>query len=246
MVPFIYVVSPMLHLVGSLSWSNLAKVISDTQFERALLTSFMSACISTVAALLFGIPAAFYLARKKFFGKTLLEAVLLLPLVLPPVVGGIGLLSVFGPNTLVGSRLASGGLELTNSMVGVILAQLYITSPFIILSAKAGFEEIPSELKEAAQTQGAGTWHVFWSICVPLAKSAIISGALLTFARAIGEFGATMIMAYHPYTLPVDIWVQFTSGGLNEIEPIAGVVIGITALVTLGGAFLRRVIRVVK
>lgn len=240
-VPFIYLVSPIAHVLGNLSWAQVNGVFADPEFKAAFATSFISACISTTLALLFGIPTAFFLAGRQFFGKTLLEAVLLLPLVLPPVVGGIGLLSIYGPRTAVGSVFAAIGVPLTNSFIGVILAQVFITSPFIILTAKSGFEEIPGELKEAAAMQGVGTWHIFWYICIPLAKSAIMSGALLTFARAVGEFGATMMMAYHPYTLPVDIWVQFTSGGLTDIEPISGVIIGIVVVVTICGTFFRTV-----
>jgi len=113
------------------------------------------------------------------------------------------------------------------------LAQSYITSPFMILTAKAGFEEIPRELQEVTKTLGGGLWHIFWYVSVPLARSAILSGMVLTFARAVGEFGATMIMAYHPYTLPVEIWVQFTSGGITSILPIAAVGTMFALLMTL-------------
>ena len=118
-----------------------------------------------------------------------------------------------------------------------MLAQAFITSPFLIFSAKVGFEEIPKELGESTRILG-GTWtDQFIYVTLPLARQAILTGALLTFTRALGEFGATMIMAYHPYTVPVDIWVEFTSGGLGQITPIASIIVVIALFVAALSSF---------
>lgn len=232
-LPILYIIFPLAHTFWGASGSQLAATLTSPEFLQAVLVSLSAGLITTVGALIFGVPTAYVLALWSFPGKRLVEAILLIPLLLPPVVGGIGQLASYGPETALGAWFSVHGVSLTNSLIGVVLAQSYITAPFMILAAKAGFEEVPQELREATMTLGGGIWHVFWYVSVPLAKGAILSGVLLTFARAIGEFGATMIVAYHPYTLPVEIWVQFTSGGLSQIVPIAIVVTVFALLVGL-------------
>lgn len=240
LMPFIYIAAPLLHMFASVKGTDIVASLSNQEMIRALGTSVLSAAITTLLALLFGLPTAFLLALKRFPGRRLLEALLLLPMLLPPVVGGIGQLNLYGPNTGIGALFAGHGIALTNSVVGIVLAQTYITSPFMILAAQAGFEEIPKELHEATRVLGGGMWNIFWNVSLPLTRAAIGAGVLLTFARAIGEFGATMIMSYHPYTLPVDIWVQFTSGGMNQIIPIAILVAVFALLVALTSSLGRR------
>ncbi|MCL6452380.1 MAG: ABC transporter permease [Alicyclobacillus sp.] len=232
-VPLLYTAVPLVHLFTGLRWPQLQAAATDREVQAALATSVGAALITTASALVFGVPTAYLLASRRFFGKRVVEAVLLLPLLLPPVVGGIGELYLYGPESAFGGWLAGRGLPLTNSFAGVVLAQLYITCPFLILAARAGFEEVPSELREATHTLGGGAWHVFWYVSLPLARRAIAAGALLTFARAMGEFGATMMMAYHPYTVPVDLWVQFTAGGMSEIVPLAALVTLLAVVVAL-------------
>lgn len=243
-LPLLYIVVPLFHMLSAVSWQQLISTLLNSEVDQSIGVSLLAATITTLASLVFGLPIAFLLSLRNFAGKRLIKAFLILPLVLPPVVGGIAQLFLYGPEAVIGNWFAGHGIMLTNSVIGVVLAQTYITSPFMILSAKAGFEEIPQELKEVTRTLGGGLWHIFWYVCVPLARSAILSGAVLTFARAIGEFGATMIMAYHPYTLPVDIWVQFISDGFQEILPIAAIITACAIVVMVVGSLLvRKLIR---
>ncbi len=232
-VPLLYILAPLVHMMGSLSPSQLLAAIQNPEITGAISTSVSSAFFTTLLGVVFGLPTAFWLAQKKSWLRRLAESVLVLPLVLPPVVGGIGQLFLYGPETWIGTWLGHFQISLVNSVGGIILAQTYITSPFLILAAKAGFEEVPKELKEATHILGGGVWHVFYYVSLPLSRAAIISGILLTFARAIGEFGATMIMSYHPYTVPVDIWVQFISGGFSNILPMAALMILLAVLASL-------------
>lgn len=230
-VPFLYIGVPLLHLLWQTTGEGMGNLTSNRDLLSAFGTSVLSATLTTLFALVFGLPAAFFLATKDFFGKRLVEVLLLLPLVMPPIVGGIAQMDLYGPQTWIGGWFMTHGLNLTNSLAGVVLAQAFITSPFLIFSAKVGFEEIPKELGESTRILG-GTWtDQFIFVTLPLARQAILTGALLTFTRALGEFGATMIMAYHPYTVPVDIWVEFTSGGLEQIIPIASVIVLLALLV---------------
>lgn len=243
LVPILYVVMPLIHLISTTSTTQVVSILRDGEFLRALSVTLLSATISTCLSILCGLPAAFFLSRGKFFGKSLLEALLLFPLVLPPIVGGIGLLAWLGPYSTIGGFFSGHGLTLSNSVLGVVLAQLYITSPFVIISAKSGFDEIPSEYYEAVQIAGGGIWDLFWHISLPLSLRSVAAGAALTFARAFGEFGATMMMAYHPYTVPVDIWVQFSSGGLGSITPIAAFIVVVGLIIMLIGGIIRWIYR---
>lgn len=220
-IPILYVCAPLVHLLGETHTQSVLTLWTDDEFRTSLTTSLFSACLTTVLAIFFGLPAAYVLSNFRFPGKRLCEAVLLLPLVLPPIVGGIAQLNLYGPNTMVGSLLAAHGIHLTDSFFGIVLAQSFVTSPFLIFAAKSGFDGVPTELLEATKLFGGGVWTQFLRVSIPLSASAIWVGITLTFARSIGEFGATMMMAYHPYTVPVDIWVEFTSGGLAAILPIA-------------------------
>ncbi|WP_051343851.1 ABC transporter permease [Alicyclobacillus herbarius] len=233
LLPFVYIAAPLLHMFTTLSPAEIEAELTNLEFIRSAAASVLAALLTTAVASVFGLPSAFLLSLRPFFGRRLLEALLLLPLLLPPVVGGIGQLFLYGPMTPVGAWFGAHGVPLTNSVLGVFLAQSYITSPYLILTAKAGFEDVPPELAEVTRTLGGGLWDVFWHISLPLARPAIFSGMLLTFARAIGEFGATMIIAYHPYTLPVEVWVQFTSGGLAAVVPIAALVTAFALVVGL-------------
>lgn len=230
-VPFAYIATPLIRLFAQTQWTGVGALATDPQFLAAVATSLGSAVLTTGLSLLFGLPAAFALSLRSFPGKRLLEAALFLPLLLPPIVGGIAQLNLYGPNTGTGGWFLAHGIPLTNSLLGITLAQSFVTSPFLILSAKAGMEDIPAELDEAARVLGVSLWDRFLHVAVPLSRDAILTGAALTFARSIGEFGATMIMAYHPYTIPVDLWVQFNIGGLPAILPMA-------ALLALIGLFI--------
>lgn len=232
-VPLLFVAVPLVRLLSATHPGDLLQLLQNPDFTSALGTSLIGASLTTVCALIFGLPLAFLLASYRFPGRQIIEALLLIPLVLPPLVGGIAELQTYGPETLLGQWFGGLGMPLTDSLTGVVLAQAFITSPFMILAARAGFAEIPYELIEATRILGGSLWTQFWSVSIPLARQAIGVGILLTFARAFGEFGATMIMAYHPHTVPVQIWVTFTSGGLSQIISIAALLLLISLLIVL-------------
>jgi molybdate/tungstate transport system permease protein len=151
-----------------------------------------------------------------------------LPLVLPPVVSGMLLLTVIGPSGLGGLT----DLALTRSLLGVVAAQTFVASPFFVVTAKAAFDGIDDRLEEASRSLGRDWVGTMRSVTIPLAKPGLLAGLVLTFARAMGEFGATMMLAYYPRTLPVQIWASFISDGLDAALPVAVVLLGV-ALGTL-------------
>nr|WP_310908435.1 ABC transporter permease subunit [Natrinema sp. 1APR25-10V2] len=198
-------------------------------------TSLLSASISTVVATLFGLPLAYWLARTDGAVTKVVLAVVVLPLVLPPTVGGIVLLTVFGPGSLLGEAAIAAGFPLTRSLAGVVLAQTFVASPFVVVTAKAAFESVDQTLEYASRSMGKSRLTTARHVTLPLAGPGILAGVTLAFARAIGEFGATMMMAYYPRTMPVQIWVAFIELGLDNAYPVAIllVVIAVVALTVL-------------
>jgi molybdate transport system ATP-binding protein/molybdate transport system permease protein len=177
----------------------------------ALVTSLLTASISTAVIALLGVPLAYLLARARRPGARALEALLALPLALPPLMSGLLLLYVLGPHTAAG-RLFDG--QLTETRAGIVLAQTFVAAPFLLISARAAFAELDPALEDVAATLGLGRLARFARVAVPGAVVGISAGLLLSWLRAFGEFGATVIVAYHPYSLPVFTFVQFDATGV--------------------------------
>lgn len=215
----IYLVFPF---VSFFAWSGDVALegILEPTFLDAVKYSLLTAPVSTAFATTFGVPLAYVLARSTFPGKILVDSIVVLPLVMPPVVGGVMLLSGFGQFTPIGSAAAALNVPLTDSLVGVVLAQTFVASPFVIITARSGFAAIDDEIEHAARSLGKGPIETFRLVSLPLARESILAGVVLTFARAVGEFGATMMVAYHPRTMPTEIWVTFVSHGIGATAPL--------------------------
>lgn len=209
----IFLVLPLLALFLRLDfsqlWSNLTSEVVTQALTLSLLTS-TTATLLTVAA---GTPLAMLLARRQFRGHNVIDTLVDLPMVLPPAVAGIALLMVFGRRGLLGPWLESLGLSIVFTPVAVVLAQLFVASPFFVRSAAAGFAEIDRELEQAAALDGASRLGVFRYITAALAWPALVGGAVMTWARAVGEFGATIIFAGNfpgrTQTMPLAIYLGF-------------------------------------
>jgi len=217
----VYLIGPLVYFFFVLQWPIVPAALSDPEALQALSTSLISATAATILMGLFGIPLGYLLARYSFPGRNLLNIAIYLPLVFPPVVSGILLLVLYGPYGLIGGPLTAAGLEVDDTTVGIILAQIFVAAPFVIVSARSAFEAIDPKLEQVAATLGKGRWSLFWHVSLPLARGGIISGLILAWMRALGEFGATVVMAYHPYTLPVYTYVQLTGIGVPQTLPLA-------------------------
>lgn len=227
-------------IISFFSWTGGADIaaMTDQAVLEAVKASLLTAPISTAIATVFGVPLAYVLARASFPGKILVDALVVLPLVMPPVVGGVMLLTAFGKFTLLGSIGAALHLPLTDSYVGIVLAQTFVASPFVIITSRSGFAGIDRNIEHAARSLGKGPIETFRLVSLPLARSSILAGVVLTFARAMGEFGATMMTAYHPETMPTQIWVAFVSHGIEATAPLVVILLGIGFSVVLGLQFL--------
>nr|WP_245742084.1 ABC transporter permease [Natrinema salaciae] len=207
--------------------------LADPTVRDAIATSLVTAPVSTAVATVFGVPLAYVLSRASFRGKRLVEALVLLPLVVPPIVGGVMLLTVVGRYTPIGAAAAALGVPLTDSRAGVVLAQTFVAAPFLVVTARAGFDGVDPRLEEAARTMGYGRLRTVRLVSLPLARNAIAAGIVLTFVRAIGEFGATMMVAYAPRTMPTQIRVSFIARGIDAIVPIALALLAVAVIVVV-------------
>lgn len=182
----------------------------------ALLLSFSSTIVSLALVVTLGTPLAFLLARTSFPGKALAEALVDLPIVLPPSVAGLALLFAFGRNGIAGAALEVAGLTVPFTTLAVIVAQVFVASPFYIRAARAGFLSVAPEVEEAARVDGASENAVLGRITLPLASPAIAAGLVLAWARALGEFGATILFAGNiegrTQTLPLLVYSEFQEG----------------------------------
>jgi molybdate/tungstate transport system permease protein len=226
-----YLLVPLLSFFAFLPWQQLPASFSDPNALGSLLTSVTSATISTCCIGFFGIPLAYILARFSFPGKGLISLIIYLPLVFPPVVSGILLILLYGPYGPIGEPFTNMGWELDDSLAGIIIAQIFVSAPFLVVAARSAFESIDPTLEKVGMTLGKSRWSVFWMISLPLAWRGILAGLILAWVRALGEFGATIVMAYHPYTLPVYVYVQLSGIGVPGALPLALLSLGVSVLV---------------
>ena len=203
---------PFVGLAVQVPLRELPALLSGEVALEALRLSLASSTLATLVSLLLGLPLAYLLARHDFPGRRLLRGVVLLPLVLPPVVGGAALLFALGRRGLVGAQLeAATGIVLPFSFAGVVLAVTFISMPFLVVTVEGALRGLDGRHEAAAATLGAGRWTVLWRVTLPLVRPSLVAGLALTWARAIGEFGATLTfagsLAGRTRTLPLAIFV---------------------------------------
>jgi molybdate/tungstate transport system permease protein len=185
---------------------------------------------------------AWWLARHDFRGKFLVELLILLPLLTPPLAMGLLLSMSYGPYSWLGQPLGKLGLSLTNTPESFLLAQIYGSAPYFIVAARSAFEGVPRELEQISLTLGQSPWRTFWRITVPLAGLGLGAGVALAWVRALGEFGIVLIVAYYPQGIPVKLWVNLQDTGLPAVYPLLWLffVIGLPLPLILGALSRRR------
>ena len=186
---------PLLGLLVRAPWGRLTDTLSDPTVLAALRVSLISATGALVICLVAGVPLAWLLARVDFPGRALLRGMVLVPMVLPPVVGGVALLLAFGPRGVLGGLLADLGITLPFTTAATVLAAAYVSLPFLVLSVEGALQGADTRLDDVAATLGGSPWHVFRTVTLPIVGPAVVSGATLAWARALGEFGATITFA---------------------------------------------------
>ena len=208
-----FLIIPCISLLHRLASIDVLDSLAGRQIEQAIALSGVTTGITTIIAIIAGTPVAYLLARRDFAGKSIIDTFIDLPILIPPSVAGIALLLAFGRRGLIGGYLSELGVEIPFTQSAVILAQLFVAAPFYIKSAQIGLSSIDPELEEAAEIDGASSWMRFRLITAPLAMQAFAGGAIMTWARALGEFGATIIFAGNfpgrTQTMPLAIYMGF-------------------------------------
>ena len=221
----VFIVLPLVAILARVQWSQFWELITSESSIAALWLSLKTAAAATVLCVLLGTPMALVLARAKFPGLQLARSLVLLPLVLPPVVGGIALLYTFGRQGLLGSTLDLLGLRISFTTTAVVLAQTFVALPFLVLSLEGSLRTAGRRYESVAATLGANPTTVLRRVTIPLVLPGLISGAVLSFARALGEFGATLTFAGSlqgvTRTLPLEIYLQ------RESDPDAAVALSL-------------------
>ena len=238
---FCFLAAPLAGLALNVSAADLMRTYGEPQTRDAVLTSLFTATASTVCIGVLGVPLAYLLARFHFPGRALVNVLVFLPLVLPPVSAGILLLTLYGPYGTIGRLLSPHGIDVADTASGIVLAQVFVSAPFVIVASRSAFERIDPEYEEAAAIMGASVWQTFRHVALPMARGPISAGLTLGWMRALGEFGATVILAYHPYSLPVLNYVNLTSTGLSAALPLALLALMIAAAALLALLFLEQV-----
>lgn len=206
--------------------------------RQALRLTAITSCLSLLLVTALGTPLAFILARRRFRGSRLLDALIDLPMILPPAVAGIALLMAFGRRGLVGEPLDRIGITVGFSGVAVVIAQTFVSAPFYVRTARAGFARIDAALEESAADLGASPGAVLRTVTLPLAAPSLAAGAALAWARAVGEFGATILFAGNlpgrTQTMSLAIYGRYEAGDLDTALILAAILLGASLAVLLG------------
>ena len=218
----LFILFPIIRSVLAQTPSILIEEATDKGVQEAIFNSISLAVIAATLAAFFGVPLAYVLARKNFFGKSLIESIVDLPLAIPHTVAGILLLFVFGRYGMVGALTENlFNIRFVGTKLGVVVAMLFVSLPFMVNSAREGFESVDVKLERVASTLGATPFEVFRRVSLPLAIRGVLTGWILTWARAISEFGAVIILAYHPMTAPIKVYDVFTQLDLRHSSAVA-------------------------
>src|ERR671918_395511 len=217
-----YIIYPLATILTRAEPRNILESLTRPELWDAFVLSLTSATISTLLLALFGVPFAYLLARyTNLRGRFVLRVIVILPLVLPPLASGALLLGVFGPNSPLTQYFPD--VEFTQSVLGVILAQIYVASPFMILASQAAFESVDESYEKISRSLGKHRLETFFRISIPLAKTGIIIGVIMSWVRSAGELGATMMMAYNPHTISIQIFEDNAIGGLRQA--VSGIIL---------------------
>jgi molybdate transport system permease protein len=240
----LFLVLPLVGLVlRAVNFGNVLLALRLPIVAEALKVSVLTTLVVLVLSVVFGSPLALLLARRRFPGKVLLDTLVDLPIVLPPAVAGLALLLTFGRNGPFGPSLSAVGVQLPFTTAAVVLASMFVAAPFYVRAARSGFQVVPPELEEASRLEGASEWQVFRYVTVPIAAPALFGGAVLCWARALGEFGATIMFAGNltgrTQTMPLAIYAALETN-LDAAVALSVLLLAVSfVLLMLARAWLR-------
>lgn len=232
----LFIVLPLAGTLLGTTPEQFLLALTDPEVLRSVSLTFGAAAAATGLAVLTGVPLAYLLARRRFCGKRLIEALVNLPIVIPHTAAGVALLLVFGRRGLLGQWLTPLGVTFTDNFGGIVVGMLFVSLPFLVNMSREAFALADEELERVALIDGASAWGAFWHVALPLAWRGVLGGAVMMWARGISEFGAVVILAYHPKIVPVLVYERFNGFGLDAAQPVATLLIVVAIAVFI---FLR-------
>ena len=221
----LFLVAPLVGLVGAGGASGVRQLVIDPELRGALALTLLTATTATMAAVLGATPGAYLLARRRFSGRTIIIAILDLPLIVPHPVAGIALLLVLGRASPLGSALLGAGLRITGSVFGIVCAMVFVAAPLYVGGAREAFTRIDRRYESVARTLGDSAWAAFRRITLPLSFRGLTAAAIVMWARAVSEFGAIVVLTYNPKVASVLSYERFTTLGLSGALPVAAVLV---------------------
>jgi len=228
----LFIVIPLVGLFSGVGWAKLYEAFLDSEIMSSVWLTMKVSFLGTCLILLTGLPLAYLVARYNFKGKSIIESIIDIPIMIPHTAAGIALLMAFNHGVM--ARIFKGlGIQFIDTEAGIMIAMMFLSSPFLINGAKEGFKNVDLKLENVARTLGAGRFSVFFRVVLPNAKKDIINGMLMMWSRGLGEFGAVVIIAYHPMVAPVMIYDRFNSYGLSYSAPVAAVMIAVSLVTFL-------------
>lgn len=218
----LFIILPILNLLFTTDPSKVASTALDPVVQTALAITLSAALAATLIALLFGVPLAYLLARESFTGKAIVEAIIDMPVVIPHTIAGIALLFIFGRGGVLGAPIkAHFNLILSDTYWGIVLAMLFVGLPFLVNHCRDGFLKVDPKMEYVARSLGASWLGAFFRITIPLTWRALLSGAIMTWARAISEFGSVAIIAYYPKTINTLLFEWYNFFGYTYTKPLS-------------------------
>lgn len=217
----LFVIAPLAGMALNTSFPELAETARDPEVRESIVLSLWTSMAATLVLSIAAIPFAWLLARKAFPLKHVVSAIIDIPVVIPHSAAGIALLGVLSRDSLAGRAAGRFGIEFVGGPAGIAVAMAFVSLPFLVNAARDGFAGVPERLEKAALNLGASPTRVFFSVSLPLAWRGIVSGLVMMWARGLSEFGAVVIVAYHPIVTPVLIYERFGAFGLKYARPIS-------------------------
>lgn len=226
-IVLLFILAPLINITLNTGFPDLAQTLRDDEVTDSIWLTLWTSMLGTLTLAMGAIPLAWLLARKKFRLKRLVQGIIDLPVVIPHSAAGIAILGVISRETWIGQTAEALGISLVGHPAGIMIAMAFVSIPFLINAARDGFAQVPERIEIAAANLGASPVRIFFRISLPLAWRSIVSGLILMFARGMSEFGAVVIIAYHPMITPVLIFERFGAFGLEYARPVSVVFIGV-------------------
>jgi molybdate/tungstate transport system permease protein len=227
----IFIIAPLVGIFFSTSPLNIFEAAADSEIQQSILLTISASFGATLLFSIGAIPLSYILARKDFFLKRFVLGIINIPVIIPHSAAGIALLGVVSRDTFLGKIAEYLGFSFVNNTAGIVIAMAFVSIPYLITAAIDGFISVPERLEKAAYTLGASKTRVFFTISLPLAWRNIVTGLIMMWGRGLSEFGAVIIIAYHPMITPVMIYERFNSFGLEYAKPVTALFIAICLII---------------